>query len=156
VDAAFGRAMQLTFNGEKIDLLHFGPAHTTGDAAVIFRTHNAVHMGDVFNNSGYPFIDTDNGGDLDGTIAFCEAVLKELNAESIVVPGHGPVAKQSDLVAYVAMLKGVRAKLAALIAQGMTLEQVVAAKPTAEWDARYGDPTRMVNRGYAALTRNRR
>jgi glyoxylase-like metal-dependent hydrolase (beta-lactamase superfamily II) len=156
VDAAFGRAMQLTFNGEKIDLLHFGPAHTTGDAAVIFRTHNVVHMGDVFNNSGYPFIDTDNGGDLDGTIAFCEAVLKELNAESIVVPGHGPVAKQPDLVAYVAMLKGVRTKLAALIAQGMTLEQVVAAKPTAEWDARYGDPTRMVNRGYAALTRNRR
>jgi glyoxylase-like metal-dependent hydrolase (beta-lactamase superfamily II) len=155
-DAAFGRAMQLTFNGEKIDLLHFGPAHTTGDAAVIFRTHNVVHLGDVFNNAGYPFIDTDNGGDLDGTIAFCEGVLKELNAESIVVPGHGPVAKYADLVAYVEMLKGVRGKLAALIAQGMTLEQVVAAKPTAEWDARYGDPARMVNRGYAALTRNRR
>jgi hypothetical protein len=54
------------------------------------------------------------------------------------------------------MLKGVRGKLAALIAQGMSLEQVVAAKPTAEWDARYGDPTRIVNRGYMALTRNRR
>jgi glyoxylase-like metal-dependent hydrolase (beta-lactamase superfamily II) len=154
-DAAFGNHMQLQFNGEQIDLLHFGPAHTTGDAAVIFREHNVVHLGDVFNNAGYPFIDTDNGGDLDGTIAFCEAVLKELNADSVVVPGHGPVAKQADLVAYVEMLKGVRAKLAALIAQGASLEQVIAAKPTAEWDERYGDPTRIVNRGYAALSRGR-
>jgi glyoxylase-like metal-dependent hydrolase (beta-lactamase superfamily II) len=154
-DAAFHERMQLTFNGERIDLVHFGPAHTTGDAAVIFREHNVVHMGDVYNNSGYPFIDTDNGGDLDGMIAFCESVLQELNAESIVVPGHGPVAKHADLVAYVAMLKGVRGKLAALIAQGASLEQVIAAKPTAEWDGRYGDPTRIVNRGYAALSRAR-
>ena len=154
-DATFAQNMQLTFNGERIDLLHFGPAHTTGDAAVIFRMHNVVHMGDVFNNSGSPFIDTDNGGDLDGTIVFCEAVLRELNADSVVVPGHGPVAKHADLVAYVAMLKGVRAKLAALIGAGASLEQVVAAKPTAEWDGRYGDPTRIVNRGYAALSRGR-
>lgn len=155
-DATFGERMQLTFNGERIDLLHFGPAHTTGDTAVVFRMHNVVHMGDVFNNAGYPFIDTDNGGDLDGTIAFCEAVLKEIDANTVVVPGHGPVAKQADLVAYVEMLKGVRAKLAALVAQRMTLQQVIAAKPTAEWDGRYGDPTRMVDRGYASLTRNRR
>lgn len=153
--ATFTDRMQLYFNGEQIELMHFGPAHTTGDAAVIFRSHNAVHLGDVFNNAGYPFIDTDNGGDLDGTIAFCEAVLKELRPGATVIPGHGPVAKYEDLAAYIAMLKGVRAKLAALIASGATLEQAIAAKPTAEWDARYGDPTRMVNRGYAALTRRR-
>jgi len=63
--ATFDDRMQLHFNGERIDLLHFGPAHTTGDAGVVFRNHNAVHMGDVFNNAGYPFIDADNGGDLD-------------------------------------------------------------------------------------------
>jgi len=148
--------MQLVFNGETIDLMHVGPAHTTGDAAVIFRNHNAVHLGDVFNNSGYPFIDTDNGGDLDGTIAFCEAVLKELKPGATVIPGHGEVAKYEDLVAYIAMLKGVRAKLTDLVRGGATLEQVIAAKPTAEWDARYGDPTRIVNRGYAALSRSRR
>jgi glyoxylase-like metal-dependent hydrolase (beta-lactamase superfamily II) len=151
--ATFTDRMELYFNGERLDLMHFGPAHTTGDAAVVFRNHNAVHLGDVFNNSGYPFIDTDNGGDLDGTIAFCEAVLKELRPGATVIPGHGPVAKYEDLVAYIAMLKGVRAKLAALVASGATLEQAIAAKPTAEWDARYGDPTRIVNRGYAALTR---
>jgi hypothetical protein len=70
-----------------------------------------------------------------------------------VIPGHGAVAKYDDLVAYIAMLKGVRAKVADLIRSGATLEQAIAAKPTAEWDARYGDPTRMVNRGYAALSR---
>ena len=91
--ATFTDRMQLHFNGEAIDLMHFGPAHTTGDAAVIFRNHNAVHLGDVFNNAGYPFIDTDNGGDLDGTIAFCEAVLKELQPGATVIPGHGAVAK---------------------------------------------------------------
>jgi cyclase len=153
--ATFDDRMQLHYNGETIDLLHVGPAHTTGDAAVIFRNHNAVHLGDVFNNSGYPFIDTDNGGDLDGTIAFCEAVLKELSPGAIVIAGHGPVAKYDDLVRYIEMLKGVRAKLAALVDAGATLEQVVAAKPTAEWDERYGDPTRIVNRGYAALVRAR-
>jgi glyoxylase-like metal-dependent hydrolase (beta-lactamase superfamily II) len=152
--ATFTDRMQMSFNGETIDLMHFGPAHTTGDAAVVFRNHNAVHLGDVFNNSGYPFIDTDNGGDLDGTIAFCEAVLKELRPGATVIPGHGPVAKFDDLVAYIAMLKGVRAKLSDLVRSGATLEQVIAAKPTAEWDARYGDPTRIVNRGYAALSRN--
>jgi cyclase len=151
--ATFTDRMQLHFNGEDIDLLHFGPAHTTGDAAVIFRGHNAVHLGDVFNNAGYPFIDTDNGGDLDGTIAFCEGVLKELTPGAVVIPGHGPVTDYADLEAYVAMLKGVRAKLSALLESGATLEQALAAKPTAEWDARYGDPTRMVNRGYAALQR---
>jgi glyoxylase-like metal-dependent hydrolase (beta-lactamase superfamily II) len=151
--ATFTDRMQLNYNGEVIDLMHFAPAHTTGDAAVIFRTHNAVHLGDVFNNSGYPFIDTDNGGDLDGTIAFCEAVLKELQPGATVIPGHGEVASYDDLAAYVAMLKGVRAKLTELIRSGATLEQVIAAKPTAEWDARYGDPTRIVNRGYAALSR---
>ena len=61
----FDDNMQFHFNGEKIELLHFGPAHTTGDAAVFFRGSNAVHMGDAFNNSGYPFIDVHNGGDLD-------------------------------------------------------------------------------------------
>jgi hypothetical protein len=70
-----------------------------------------------------------------------------------VIPGHGPVTNYADLEAYIAMLKGVRTKLSELIRSGATLEQAIAAKPTAEWDARYGDPTRMINRGYAALSR---
>ena len=151
----FTDRMQMHFNGETIDLMHVGPAHTTGDAVVFFRNHNAVHTGDVFNNAGYPYIDTDNGGDLDGTITFCEAILREIRPDTVVIPGHGPVGTYDDLAAHIAMLKGVRAKLAELVKSGATLEQVIAAKPTAQWDARYGDPTRIVNRGYASLTRRR-
>jgi len=145
--------MQFHFNGEQIDLLHFGPAHTTGDAAVVFRGRNAVHMGDVFNNAGYPFIDADNGGDLDGVILFCEAVLKEIGQDTIVIPGHGPVGTYADMAEYVTMLRTIRERIAALIAGGATLEEVVAARPTAEWDAAKGDPMRLLDRAYASLTR---
>ena len=151
--ATFDDRMQLHFNGEQIDLIHTGPAHTTGDTAVIFRGHNAVHLGDVFNTSGYPFIDTDNGGDLDGMIVFCRAVLDALDSGAVVVPGHGPVGDYADLERYVAMLTSVRDKVAALVADGATLEQVVAARPTAEWDTVFGDPQRLVDRAHASLTR---
>jgi glyoxylase-like metal-dependent hydrolase (beta-lactamase superfamily II) len=107
----------------------------------------------VFNNSGYPFIDADNGGDLDGMIEFCAAVLAELDEGATVIPGHGPVAGYAELERYVVMLRSIRDKIAALIADGASLEQVIAARPTAEWDAEYGDATRMIDRAYAALSR---
>ena len=151
--ATFDERMQLHFNGEPIDLLHFGPAHTTGDTAVVFRGHNVVHMGDVYNNSGYPFIDADNGGELDGIIRFCEAVLEEIDEDTVVVPGHGPVATYADMADYVAMLKEIRAVMVALIEQGASLEEIVAAQPTAKWDDSKGDPTRLLDRAFASMTR---
>jgi len=144
--------MQLHFNGEQIDLLHFGPAHTTGDAAVVFRGRNVVHMGDVFSSGGYPFIDADNGGGLDGLILFCEAVLSEIDEDTIVIPGHGPVANYADLEEYVSMLRSIRERIAVLIANGATLDEVIAANPTAEWDEVRGDPTRLLDRAFASLT----
>lgn len=78
-DITYDNTMQIHMNGETVDLMHFGPAHTTGDTAVIFRGSNAVHLGDVFNNAGYPFIDADNGGSIDGVIAFCAGVLGEID-----------------------------------------------------------------------------
>lgn len=149
----FDDHMQMHFNGERVDLMHFGPAHTAGDAAVFFRAHNAVHMGDIFTSGGYPFIDTDNGGDLDGTISFCRAVLAELDEDAVVIAGHGPVAKYADLARFVEMLESVRERIAKLIDGGASLEQVIAARPTAEWDADYGDPMRMIDRAYASLSR---
>ncbi len=151
--ATFEERMQLHFNGERIDLLHYGPAHTTGDTATVFRGHNAVHMGDVYNNSGYPFIDADNGGSLDGIIEFCTAVLKEIDEDTVVVPGHGPVATYKDMEEYVAMLTTIRDRLAKLIAKGASLLEVVAAEPTADWDDAKGDPTRLLDRAYASMTR---
>lgn len=149
----YDERMQFHFNGEQIDLLHFGPAHTTGDTAVIFRGRNAVHLGDVFNNSGYPFIDADNGGSIDGVIAFCSAVRDELDEDSTVIPGHGPVTDFQALVDYIDMLTVVRGRIAGLIEAGRSLTEVVAAKTTAEFDERYGDPTMLVDRAYASLSR---
>jgi cyclase len=148
---AFDRNMQLHFNGERIDLMHFGPAHTTGDTAVIFRGSNVVHMGDVFNNAGYPFIDSGNGGSIDGLIAFCQAVLGEINADTVVVPGHGPLTGFDNMQAYTAMLQVVRDRIAKLVATGADLEAVIAAKPTAGFDEQYGDPALLINRAYFSL-----
>ena len=148
----FDDRLRLHFNGEDIDLVHVGPAHTAGDTAVILRGHNALHMGDVFITSGYPFVDVDDGGDLDGMIEFCRAVLEEIDRNTIIVPGHGEVASYQDLADYVAMLTTVRGRIAALIADGASLEQVAAAKPTAEWDAQRGNPAYFINRSYASLT----
>lgn len=147
----FDDRMRFHFNDEDVDLLHFGPAHTTGDTAVIFRGQNVVHMGDVFNMSGYPFIDADNGGDLNGVIRFCESVLKEINEDAIVVPGHGPVSGHADLVEYVEMLKTIRDRITAMIENGATLDEVIAAKPTAEWDEKKGDPASLLNRAFTSL-----
>jgi glyoxylase-like metal-dependent hydrolase (beta-lactamase superfamily II) len=150
-DITYDTTMHFYYNGERIDLMHVGPAHTAGDTAVIFRGHNVVHMGDVYNNAGYPFIDVDNGGSLNGTIEFCEAVLKQLNSSTVVVMGHGQVANYQDLVDYVAMLKTLRDKISTLMKSGATLAQVAAAKPTADFDAKKGDPTTFVDRAYASL-----
>lgn len=149
----FDDTMQFHINGEKIELMHFGPAHTTGDAAVVFRTSNAVHLGDVFNNAGYPFIDADNGGSLDGIIKFCSDTLAIIDPDTVVIPGHGPVTDYQTLSAYIDMLSTVRARMTGLIDKGASLEDVFAAEVSQEWDARYGDNQRFINRAYLSLTR---
>src|SRR5690606_18478179 len=149
----FSDRMRFHFNGEPIDLLHFGPAHTTGDTAVLFRNRNAVHLGDVFNNAGYPFIDADNGGSLEGIIEFCSQVLERIDPETVVVPGHGPLSDYADLKSYVEMLSAIRDRMSALIKDGATREQIIAAQINEEWDAEMGDPASFVDRAYTSLTR---
>ena len=132
--------------------MHFGAAHTTGDTAVFFRGDNAVHLGDVYNNSGYPFIDAGNGGTLDGIIAFCQATLDQIDENTVVIPGHGPLSDYAGLASYVAMLSDIRSKMMALILDGATLEEVIAAKVTAAYDEQQGDSNLLVNRAYFSLT----
>lgn len=144
--------MQFHFNGEQIDLMHFGPAHTTGDTAIIFRKNNAVHLGDVYNNAGYPFIDAGNGGTLDGIIKFCSATLAAIDKYTVVIPGHGPIADYEALAAYIEMLTTIRGRMMTLIEKGATLEEVYAAKVTSDWDEKNGDNTGFVNRAYMSLT----
>jgi glyoxylase-like metal-dependent hydrolase (beta-lactamase superfamily II) len=148
----FTDRMEVYFGEERLELVHAAPAHTAGDVAVILRTSNVVHMGDVFLSSAYPFADVDNGGDLVGIIEFCRDVLARIDGDTIVVPGHGATATYEDLERYIEMLVAVRARIAALIADGASLEQVVAAEPTKEWDERYGNPaTFFLDRAYKSL-----
>ena len=147
----FDRSMQLHVNGQKIDLLHFTAAHTTGDAAVIFRGSNAVHMGDVYNTQ-YPFIDAGNGGSMDGMIAFCQAVLEQIDKTTLVIPGHGVVGSYQDLSDYVDMLIEVRKRMLAMIDQGASLDEIMASGLTSDWDAMRGDSSLFVNRAYQSLT----
>jgi len=147
----FDDHMQFHFNGQKIDLLHFGAAHTTGDTAVIFRGSNAVHLGDVYNNTGYPFIDADNGGGVNGLIKFCQGVLDSIDASTIVVPGHGPVSDYNGLKEYISIISQARDNIQALMDKGSTLEEVIAAAPTAQWDDKMGDPIMFIDRAYTSL-----
>ncbi|MEJ6594128.1 MBL fold metallo-hydrolase [Parasphingorhabdus sp.] len=156
-DITFDTTMQFHINDQKIDLLHFGPAHTAGDTAVLFRGVNAVHMGDVFNNSGYPFIDADNGGDLAGMIAFCQAVHDSIDDDTKIIPGHGPVTDRAKLARYIEVLTIVQGRVQALIDDGKSLEEVMVAKPTAEFDTEFQANAMMLpsflSRVYASLTR---
>ena len=150
----FDDRMQIHFNDNQIDLLHFSPAHTNGDAAVWFRNQNAIHPGDVFNNSGYAFVDVDSGGGIDGMINFCEQTLETVGPDAIIIPGHGPVTDTAALSRYVYMLKTVRSRVAAMIDDGKTLQEVMDAKPTADFDEVYGPETAslgFVNRVYTSL-----
>ena len=153
---SFGDRMTFHFNGGDIELLHAGAAHTAGDAVAIFRKQNAVHFGDVFNKLGYPFIDVDSGGSIDGMIRFCETVYAELNEDTIVIPGHGVVTDMPDLAAYIDMLKSVRQRVKALIDDGKSMEEVLAADVTADFDEVYGDVSNslgFLDRVYTSLTK---
>lgn len=147
--------MQFHFNDEQVDLMHFGPAHTTGDTAIYFRGSNVVHLGDVFNRSGYPFVDADNGGDLAGMIHFCEQVLASIEQDTVVVPGHGEISDYAGLQAYVDMLQTVHDRIAKMVRRGKTMGEVIAAKPTADYDAAWGDATNFVNRAYTSIKKAR-
>ncbi len=116
-------------------------------------------MGDAYFNGLYPFIDVGSGGSIDGTIAAVDAVLALIDDETRVIPGHGPLSNKAELVAYRDMLAGVRERIAAEIAQGKTVDAVIAAQPTAAYDASWGkgflNPENFTRIVYADLTRNK-
>ena len=134
----FADSVTFHLNGDQIHVFHVPPAHTDGDSIVHFKKANVVHMGDLFFNGLYPFIDGSSGGSVDGVIAAAEKVLGMIDDETKIIPGHGPLAGRTELAAYVEMLKGVRAEVGALVEAGKSLEEAIAAKPTAAWDDPWG------------------
>jgi glyoxylase-like metal-dependent hydrolase (beta-lactamase superfamily II) len=134
----FSDAVTFHLDGEEIHTRHLPPAHTDGDSVVTLRRANVVHLGDVFFNRLYPFIDASSGGSLDGTVEAVEAVLGEIDEATKVIPGHGPLGDRAALAAYRDMLVGVREAVRAQVRSGRSQAEVVAAKPTAPWDEVWG------------------
>ena len=148
--------MKLHLNGDQIELYHFGHAHTTGDTAIYLRNSNVLHMGDVFNMTGPPFIDAGNGGSIDGIIHFCEEILKVVNDETVVVPGHGPISTTEDLQTYIDMLIVVRDRIQVQILEGKSLQEIIESDPTKEWRDKFGDGpfiVGVIDRAYAGMTK---
>lgn len=134
----FSQDVTFHINGDEINVFHVPNAHTDGDGIVHFRKANIIHMGDVFFNGFYPFIDYSSGGTPDGFIAAVERVLKVANDDTRIIPGHGPLAGKADLIAYRDMLVTSIGRIKALVKEGKKLDEVVAAKPTAALDERWG------------------
>jgi glyoxylase-like metal-dependent hydrolase (beta-lactamase superfamily II) len=130
----FSDAVTFHLNGDEIHAVHVVPAHTDGDAVVHFARANVLHAGDVFVRYGYPFIDLSAGGSIDGMIDATGTMLGMVNDETKIIPGHGELAGKGDLQRFHDVLVTIRDRVRAQMAQGMSLEQVKAAKPTAEFD----------------------
>ena len=135
----FTDAVTFHWNGETIRVHHVADAHTDGDAIIHFTDADVLHLGDTYFNGFYPFIDTSSGGTIDGMIAAADRALALADADTKIIPGHGPLSNRAELITYRNMLADVRDRVAALIDEGKTRDEVVAARPTADLDAEWGD-----------------
>ena len=146
--------MSLYFNDEKIDLFHFGPAHTTGDTVIYFTNQNAIHLGDVFFSNSYPFIDVDNGGSLSGMINYLEKIVLVIDKDTIVMPGHGEISSISDIKETIEMLKTVKNRILMSIENNQSLEEIISSNITKDFDKKYNTlllRDTFIDRAYASL-----
>lgn len=125
----FAGDVSFHINDDLLHAFHVEAAHTDGDAIVHFRRANVVHMGDTFFRDRFPFIDTATGGSIDGMIAAAGAALALMDAETQVIPGHGPLSSRNDLTAYRDALRTMRNSVAALKEEGLTLDEIQARRP---------------------------
>ena len=128
---------KIMMEGRVADLKYIANAHTDGDTYVWFKTANVLATGDTFTNGRYPNIDFANGGNIKGMIAAADIYLKLCNEKSRIVPGHGPVADKAALLDYRIMLETARDRMAQLVKDGKSEDDVVAAKPFADFDVKW-------------------
>jgi glyoxylase-like metal-dependent hydrolase (beta-lactamase superfamily II) len=127
--------VSIHLDGEDVRLLPIRSAHTDGDTLVSFTEHDILAVGDYYRGIGYPFVDLKSGGTLQGILDGLGATIGRCGPKTKVIPGHGPVTDRNALVAQRDLILAVRDKVAALVAQNKSLEEVIAAKPTADFDA---------------------
>jgi glyoxylase-like metal-dependent hydrolase (beta-lactamase superfamily II) len=138
---------EFIFNGEAVQVIHQPAAHTDGDSLVFFRRSDVVATGDLFTTVMYPFIDVASGGTIDGYIDALNAILDITVATNVneggtmVVPGHGRLSDEQDVIEYRNMVTIVRDRIREYVRRGMTLDEVMARRPTLDYDGRYGTDT---------------
>lgn len=135
----FDHDVTVHLNGEDIRAIYFPAGHTDGDAMIFFSKSNVVHMGDDFVTYGFPFIDVDSGGSIDGMIAGVEKVIAQVPPDVKIIPGHGPLSTVDDVRKYLDMLKGTRDVVAKALQQAQTLDQMKQAKLLEPWKKYSGD-----------------
>jgi len=135
----FDHDVTVHLNGEDIHALHFVSGHTDGDSIIFFPKSNVVHMGDDFVTYGFPFIDLNSGGSVEGMIAAVDEVVGKLPADVKVIPGHGPISNLDDVRKFSAMLKDTLAVVQKALKQGKTLDQMKQEKILDPWNKWSGD-----------------
>ena len=129
----FSQSVTFNMNGETVEVYHVKNAHTDGDAMIYFKESNVVHTGDVFVRYGLPFIDQTSGGNVDGMIEAISGLLKNVNDETKIIPGHGAISYKKDLQEYKDMLQTVRDRVAEGIKNGKTIDQIIDSNPAKEF-----------------------
>lgn len=149
----------ITFDGTKVVMKNFGIGHTDSDIWVYFVKADVLVLGDIFWNGDYPFIDNAHGGGINQAIRWADLALKQTGPNTIVVPGHGAVGHRAELLEFRTMLAQIRDNVAALKKQGKTLDEIVAARPTAAFDAKFGafviEPSFFTRLVYGGLYRSK-
>ena len=133
-----GAEKTLHLNGATVALKHYDPAHTDGDISAYFTEADVLFTGDTWWNGHYPFIDYSTGGNINGMIKAAEANLAMVTDKTIVVPGHGPVGGRTEMIEYRDILASIRDRVVALKGGGKSLNEIVTAKLTAAYDAKWG------------------
>lgn len=134
----FTRSITFYLNGEPVEVFHPRIGHTDGDAVVLLKNSNIVHTGDLYFNGLYPFIDADSGATLDTYIAGIDSIMGRIDDNTKIIPGHGPLSNKVEYRKFRDMLATVRDRMKALAKAGKTVDEIVAAKPTADFDAVWG------------------
>jgi cyclase len=134
----FDNRLTLHLNGDDVEAIHVPPAHTDGDALIVFKKANVIHAGDLFFNGFYPFIDLSSGGSFEGMIGAADRLLALSDEKTKIIPGHGPLGDRGALQSYRDMLVGIRDKVKPMVQAGKTEAEVVGAHPTAAFDEKWG------------------
>jgi glyoxylase-like metal-dependent hydrolase (beta-lactamase superfamily II) len=134
----FDQGMRFHLNGHEIKLIHIPYAHTDGDVVVRFTEPNVLHMGDIYFEGMYPFIDVATGGSIEGMIEAVDQVLAMIDKDTLIIPGHGPLSNKEKLQGYRKMLATIRDRVSQHLKERKSLEDIQKAKPTQEFDAAMG------------------